>query len=110
MHSDLPQGHIAILESMPRGDEMLHGDVDLPIVAVGEETRSVLNLWKWTPQRYSDEGVKWPARSSLAVAVHEGSELRALFGALWMEPRRFSSIGARGRARNRRHRQIGVEK
>jgi transcriptional regulator with XRE-family HTH domain len=90
--ADLPQGQVGIIEAMPHKEELLRRDHDVQIVAVADENRNVLKSWKWTPARFIDEGAKWPARSSLAVAIHQGDALRALLGVLWIAPRKFSRI------------------
>jgi transcriptional regulator with XRE-family HTH domain len=91
-HIDLPRDEVGIIEAMPHEEELLLRDYDVQIVAVGDEDRDALKSWKWTPARFSEDDAKWSARSSLAVAIREGDVLRAMLGALWIAPRKFSRI------------------
>jgi len=91
-HAGLPPGEVGIIETMPHEEELRRKDHEIQIVAVADESRNVFKSWKWTPTRFTDEGATWSARSSLAVAIHEGDALRALLGALWIAPRKFSRI------------------
>jgi transcriptional regulator with XRE-family HTH domain len=91
-HADLPKDHVGIIESMPSEDEMLGGEHSVQVVAVADENRKIVKSWQLSLKQFANEDSKWSARSSLAVAIREGDVLRALLGALWTSPRKFSRI------------------
>jgi len=90
-YADLPKDQVGIIESMPGEHALPIGGHDVQIVAVAGENRNVLRSWG-TLEHAAEHSATFPARSSLAVPIHEGDVLRALLGALWLVPRRFSRI------------------
>jgi len=91
-HADLPKDHVGIIESMPSEDELLGRKHNIQILAIADENQNVVKSWQLSVKQFASTDSKWSARSSLAVAIREGDVLRALLGALWTAPRKFSRI------------------
>ena len=92
LHRDLPKEHLAIMGSISDNDEFLNVEHSVQVIAVAGENRNVFKSWRWTPQQLAKPDLEWPAGSSLALPIHKGDVLRALLGALWTAPRKFSRI------------------
>jgi hypothetical protein len=90
--SELAPDHVAIVEREPRAEELLNEAAEIMITSVGEEERTPLTRWQWTPDLYRESFYQLRARSSLTLPLVEQKSVRGLAGMFWTAPRSFSRI------------------